>query len=250
MSSIGTGYDLSATTFSPDGRVFQVEYATKAVDNSGTAIGIRCKDGIVLGVEKLIVSKMLVPGSNRRIHTLDRHAGMALAGLVADGRQIVNRARQEAAQYKSFYGSPIPAKILSARLASYVHLFTLYWSVRPFGSSAIVGCYDKEGPQLYMIEPSGVVFRYFGTAIGKGRQAAKTEIERLKLEEMTCREGVMAVAKIIYSAHDEAKDKAFELELSWICDESGREHKRVPAELAAEAERLAKASMEDDMADD
>ena len=70
MSSTGAGYDLSPTTFSPDGRIFQVEYATKAVENSGTAIGVRCTDGVVLGVEKLLASKLLVPGSNRRLHTV------------------------------------------------------------------------------------------------------------------------------------------------------------------------------------
>nr|XP_009592267.1 proteasome subunit alpha type-3-like [Nicotiana tomentosiformis]XP_016453646.1 PREDICTED: proteasome subunit alpha type-3-like [Nicotiana tabacum] len=76
MASIGTGYDLSVTTFSPDGRVFQIEYAGKAVDNSGTVVGIKCKDGIILGVEKLIASKMMLPGSNRRIHSVHRHSGM------------------------------------------------------------------------------------------------------------------------------------------------------------------------------
>jgi 20S proteasome subunit alpha 7 len=249
MSSIGTGYDLSSTTFSPDGRVFQTEYASKAVDNSGTAVGIRCKDGIVLGVEKLVISKMLVEGSNRRVQSVDRHIGVATAGLVADGRQIVNRARAEASNYKTFYGDSIPGKVISDRVATFVHLYTLYWSVRPFGASILLGVCDKEGPQLYAIEPTGVSHRFFGTAIGKGRQAAKTEIEKLKLSEMTCREGVNAVAKIIYGVHDEAKDKAFELELSWICDESGREHKRVPADVLAEAERLAKAAQEDDMDD-
>mmetsp|Transcript_40904 Transcript_40904/g.130675 ORF Transcript_40904/g.130675 Transcript_40904/m.130675 type:complete len:114 (-) Transcript_40904:92-433(-) len=110
--------------------------------------------------------------------------------------------------------------------------------------------HDKAaGPQLYMVEPSGTAHRYFGTAVGKGRQAAKTEIERLKLEEMTCREAVVEVAKIIYSVHDEAKDKAFELELSWLCEESGNEHKRVPADLAQHAEEAAKAALEEDMDD-
>eukprot|EP00850_Spirogloea_muscicola_P017234 SM000146S00954 [mRNA] locus=s146:121896:124517:+ [translate_table: standard] len=256
MSSIGTGppppppppqYDLSVTTFSPDGRVFQTEYAAKAVENSGTAVAIRCKDGVVMGVEKLVISKMLVEGSNRRIHAADRHVGLALAGLVADGRQIVNRARAEANNYKSFYGDPIPLKVLCERVAGYVHLSTLYWWMRPFGSSVILGGVDKDGPQLYMIEPTGVSYRYFGTAIGKGRQAAKTEIEKLKLSEMTCREGVLAVAKIIYGIHDEAKDKAFELEMSWICSDSKNEHQRVPADLLAEAEAAAKASQEEDM---
>ncbi|XWS52672.1 hypothetical protein CRYUN_Cryun11dG0091000 [Craigia yunnanensis] len=100
MSSIGTGYDLSVTTFSPDGRVFQIEYAGKAVDNSGTVIGIKCKDGIVMGVEKLIASKMMLPGSNRRIHSVHRHSGMAVAGLAADGRQIVARSKSEATNYE------------------------------------------------------------------------------------------------------------------------------------------------------
>uniref|UniRef100_A0A0D6R5R7 Proteasome subunit alpha type n=1 Tax=Araucaria cunninghamii TaxID=56994 RepID=A0A0D6R5R7_ARACU len=249
MGSIGTGYDLSVTTFSPDGRVFQIEYATKAVDNSGTVIGIKCKDGIVLGVEKLIASKMLLEGSNRRIHAVHRHAGMAVAGLAADGRQIVARAKSEATNYEGQYGEPIPVKELCERVASYVHLCTLYWWLRPFGSGVILGGYDREGPQLYMIEPSGVAYRYFGAAIGKGRQAAKTEIEKLKLSEMTCRQGVVEVAKIIYGVHDEAKDKAFELEMSWICDESNRQHEKIPSDLLEEAKVLAKAAHEDMDAD-
>jgi hypothetical protein len=158
MSSIGTGYDLSVTTFSPDGRVFQIEYANKAIDNSGTVVGIKCKDGVVLGVEKLIPSKMLLEGSNRRIHAVHKHAGMAVAGLAADGRQIVGRARSEASQYLSFYGEDIPIKELCDRVAHYVHLCTLYWWLRPFGSAAILGGYDRDGPQLYMIEPSGVAY--------------------------------------------------------------------------------------------
>ncbi|KAL9323839.1 hypothetical protein ACSQ67_008696 [Phaseolus vulgaris] len=226
MSSIGTGYDLSVTTFSPDGRVFQIEYAAKAVDNSGTVIGIKCKDGVVLGVEKLIPSKMMLPGSNRRIHSVHRHSGMAVAGLAADGRQIVARAKSEATNYDSVYGEPIPVKELADRVASYVHLCTLYWWLRPFGCGVILGGYDRDGPQLYMVEPSGVSYRYFGAAIGKGRQAAKTEIEKLKVADMTCRQGVIEVAKIIYGVHDDAKDKDFELEMSWVCDESNRQHEK------------------------
>ncbi|XP_042491069.1 proteasome subunit alpha type-3 [Macadamia integrifolia] len=221
MSSIGTGYDLSVTTFSPDGRVFQIEYAAKAVDNSGTVVGIKCKDGIV----------------------------MAVAGLAADGRQIVSRAKSEANNYESVYGEPIPVKELAERVASYVHLCTLYWWLRPFGCGVILGGYDRDGPQLYTIETSGVSYRYFGAAIGKGRQAAKTEIEKLKLSEMTCREGVIEVAKIIYGVHDEAKDKAFELEMSWVCDESNRQHQKVPEELLEEAKAAAKAALEEMDAD-
>lgn len=79
MASQGTGYDLSASTYSPDGRIFQIEYAQKAVENAGTVIGIKCKDGIVLAVEKLVNTKLLVKGTNRRILNIDRHAGFVSA---------------------------------------------------------------------------------------------------------------------------------------------------------------------------
>eukprot|EP00887_Chlorella_sp_A99_P000786 scaffold5.g786.t1 len=248
MSGIGTGYDLSVSTFSPDGRTFQTEYAQKAVDASGTVIGIRCKDGVVLGAEKQLISKMLVENSNRRTFPVDRHAGAAVAGVAADGRAVINQAMGEASQYKNFYGGPIPGHVLAERIASYVHIFNLYWYVRPFGVSTLLAVYGDGGPQLYLVEPSGTMHRYYGTAVGKGRQAAKNEIEKLKLEEMSCREGVNAVAKILHQAHDE--EKGFEMELAWICEESGRQFGRVPAELAAEAERLAKEALEAEDMDD
>ncbi|KAI9329239.1 nucleophile aminohydrolase [Zopfochytrium polystomum] len=250
MSSIGTGYDLSASTYSPDGRIFQVEYALKAVDNSGTAIGIRAKDGVVLAVEKIIQSKLLIPGSNRRIATADTHIGIATAGLLADSRHVVNRTRDEAQQYRDFYKAQIPGKIIAERVAGYTQAYTLYSSVRPFGVSTILGTMDKTGPGLYVIEPSGVHYGYFGCAVGKGRQVAKTEIEKLKLTQMTAREAVKEAARIIYAVHDEAKDKDFELEMSWICEESGGKHQFVPKDLLDEAEAEAKAALMSDMEED
>jgi 20S proteasome subunit alpha 7 len=132
---MSSGYDLSASTFSPDGRVFQVEYAAKAVEKSGynwymfqyvllewrpivrTAIGIKCVDGVVLGVENPVLSKMLVPGGNRRIFTVDEHAGVAMAGFAADARKLVEVARAESSSYRDFYGSPIPGHTLNMKLA-------------------------------------------------------------------------------------------------------------------------------------
>mmetsp|Transcript_17645 Transcript_17645/g.42320 ORF Transcript_17645/g.42320 Transcript_17645/m.42320 type:complete len:214 (+) Transcript_17645:173-814(+) len=148
MAGIGTGYDLSVTTFSPDGRVFQTEYAQKAVDNAGTAAGIRCKDGVVLAVEKLVLSKMLVPGSNRRIHAVDRHAGIATTGLAPDGRQIVNRAQSEAANYKQLNGSKIPGHVLNERLAAFNHIFSLYWCCHCW-----LSCWTRAQPRLQVHPP-------------------------------------------------------------------------------------------------
>ncbi|KFY12624.1 hypothetical protein V491_06717, partial [Pseudogymnoascus sp. VKM F-3775] len=103
MTSIGTGYDLQNSVFSPDGRNFQVEYAVKAVENGGTSIGIRCKDGVVLAVEKLVTSKLLKPEANKRIATIDRHMGAVSSGLVPDGRHFTSRARDEAASWREVY---------------------------------------------------------------------------------------------------------------------------------------------------
>ena len=127
MSSIGTGYDQSPTTFSPDGRVFQVEYAAKAVDNSSTAIGIRCKDGVVMCVEKPKLSKMLVEGTNRRIMTVDKHSGICISGIIADARQIVNHGRREAINYMDVYGGTIPGTYLAQRISGMMHNYTLHW---------------------------------------------------------------------------------------------------------------------------
>ncbi|KAF2767436.1 proteasome core particle subunit alpha 7 [Teratosphaeria nubilosa] len=281
MTSIGTGYDLSNSVFSPDGRNFQVEYAVKAVENGGTAIGIRCKDGVVLALEKLVTSKLLKKDANKRIATVDRNIGVVHSGLLPDGRHFVSRARDEASSWRSTYKAPIPVSSLANRMGAYVQAYTLYSSVRPFGITAIVGGWDAEtelavdgavgsgpksgsggktqgvkegGPYLYMIEPSGLYWGYYGAATGKGRQAAKAELEKLKLdpkdgEAISLEEGVKEAARIIYVAHEDSKDKDFELELTWISSVSGPtkgRHEEVPKELKEEAERLAKKSLEGD----
>ena len=186
MSSIGTGYDLSTSTFSPDGRVFQVDYAQKAVESSGTAIAIRGKDGVVFAVEKIITSKLYEKSANRRIFSIDRHIGMAGSGLYADVRQLgmknclfliicliysfafftADIAITEASNYMSDYGSPIPVRHLTDRVSSYIHAYTLYSAVRPFGTTIMFGTYtDVDGPELYCVENSGLYYRYWGAAV-------------------------------------------------------------------------------------
>ncbi|BFZ57920.1 Putative proteasome subunit alpha type-7 [Savitreella phatthalungensis] len=232
MTSIGTGYDLSNSTFSPDGRVFQVEYAGKAVENAGTTIGLRTPTCVVIALEKLITSKLLVPGKNSRIGTVDRHAGVASSGLVPDGKHLLGRARDEAANWRKTYKIPIGVHALADRMASYVQAYTLYSSVRPFGVSAIVGggsLDDGEGTKLYMIEPSGAYYGYRGCSAGKGRQLAKNELEKLDFDRLTAKEAIAHAARIIHTIHDEAKDKEFELELGYICldDEMGEDKKGI-----------------------
>lgn len=223
-----------------DGRNFQVEYASKAVENAGTSIGIKFKDGVVLAVEKIVNSKLLVPNSNKRLQTIDKHVGVAYSGLLPDGRHFVNRGRDEAAQWRSIYKVAISVDALAHRMSSYAQAYTLYNSVRPFGITTIVGGVDEDGPHLYMIEPSGTSWGYKGAATGKGRQLAKSELEKLDLGNLTAREAVKEAAKIIYLAHEDSKDKDFELEMSWVSvSETGGKHVEVPADLLEEAKTYA-----------
>lgn len=242
---------MSNSVFSPDGRNFQVEYALKAVENGGTSIGIKAKDGIVLAVEKIINSKLLVPGKNKRIQTIDRHIGVAYSGLLPDGRHFVNRGRDEAQSYASIYKTPVSVPHLMDRLGLYVQNYTCYNSVRPFGVLSIVGGVDENGPHLYMIEPSGAFWGYSGAAAGKGRQTAKSELEKLDFEQLTVREAVKHAARIIHQAHEDNKDKDYELEITWCStEETGGKHQFVPEDLLQEAIKLAQEDDEEEEEDE
>jgi 20S proteasome subunit alpha 7 len=247
MSSIGTGYDLYTSQFSPDGRVFQVEYAMKAVENSGTAIALQGNDGVVFAVEKIVASKLYEKTANKHIFHVDAHVGMAVAGLLADARSLAERASEECADYRADYGDDIPCKYLADRVGAYMHAYTLYSAVRPFGAAIMLGAWEPvNGAQLYCLEPSGVGYGYHGYAAGKAKQAAKTEMEKIKMAGMSCRDLIKEAAKIIYQVHDEVKDKMFELELSWVSEFTSGKHERVPKEVLDEAVAAAKAALEED----
>lgn len=259
MASSGSGYDLSASTFSPDGRIFQVEYATKAVENAGTVIGIKASDGIVMGVSKPIMHKMIVPttGSYKRIHTVANHAGIASTGFLPDARVLVSRAIDEAADWQDQFGIKIPSKVLADRLGYYVHYFTLHGALRPFGAAAVLGAYDEDEQtcSLYMVEPNGVAYSYYGVATGKGKQAAKTELEKLNLHKEPCTsaDAVKHIAKILTLLHQENKDnerKPLEMEISWICEASKMKHVGVPLDTIAAARVWAKEQLEEDEEED
>jgi len=254
MASVGSGYDQSVSTFSPNGRVFQVEYAYKAIEKSGTCLGVRCIDGVVLAVEKQRVHKMLVPGSNKRIHAADYHVALAQCGLAADARQLVNKARAEAVEYQNFYGSPITGKVLGERLAGHVHNHTLYWYLRPFGCAVLLAAYDEAalgGSSLWSIEPSGECRKYFAAALGRGKQGAQSELEKIDFAAITCKQAVEECARIIYKLHDTVKDKELDIDLSWICQATSGRVEAVPEAVKQSAIIKAKeAKQREDMEED
>jgi 20S proteasome subunit alpha 7 len=267
MASSGSGYDLSTSTFSPDGRIFQVEYATKAVENAGTVIGIKAIDGVVLGVAKPILHKMVVPdtASYKRIHSVDTHAGIAATGFIPDARVAVTRAIDEASYYEQQYAIKIPPKILADRIGDYMHYFTLHSSLRAFGASCVLAGYDADTQEhsLHMVEPNGAAYSYYGVAVGKGKQAAKTELEKLNLHKqedemdpqnaITSVKAVQHICKILMLLHQENKDtasKPLEMEISWICKDSKWKHVGVPRDVIAAAKAWAQQQLADEEEDE
>jgi 20S proteasome subunit alpha 7 len=267
MASSGSGYDLSTSTFSPDGRIFQVEYATKAVENAGTVIGIKAIDGVVLGVAKPILHKMVVPdtASYKRIHSVDTHAGIAATGFIPDARVAVTRAIDEASYYEQQYAIKIPPKILADRIGDYMHYFTLHSSLRAFGASCVLAGYDADTQEhsLHMVEPNGAAYSYYGVAVGKGKQAAKTELEKLNLHKqedemdpqnaITSVKAVQHICKILMLLHQENKDtasKPLEMEISWICKDSKWKHVGVPRDIIAAAKAWAQQQLADEEEDE
>ena len=233
---MNSGYDLSADTYSPEGRVFQVEYAMKAVDNQGTAIGIRCVDGVVLGVEKLLHSSNMDKSALQRIFPVDRQCGLCIAGHQPDGLMAMRHAREECSNYRSMNGIPITGKILANRVGELLHMFTQYGAYRPLGCSILLASFADDGPKLHMMDPSGLVTEYKACAAGKARTQAKSELEKIDFLSVTCKEAMVKVQQILHTLHDNTKDKYFQFEIGWISAETDRVFRLAPDNLVIKYE--------------
>jgi 20S proteasome subunit alpha 7 len=113
----GTGFDYECSSLSPEGRIFQIEYAEKAVETSSTTAGVVCKDGIILGTEKIVLNKMLVNGTDKRLYSINVNTGGVINGLTPDGRSMIQRAREESTQYQNMFGIRCPGGVLADRMA-------------------------------------------------------------------------------------------------------------------------------------
>ena len=187
------GYDRAITVFSPDGRLFQVEYAREAVKRGTTSIGVKSSEGIVLAVDKRTTSKLVEASSIEKIFKIDEHIGAATSGLVADARALVERARVEAQINKITYSEPIRVTSLSKKLCDMLQMYTQNGGVRPFGSALIIGGVYNGECKLFETDPSGALIEYKATAIGSGRAAAM-EIFEEKYEDDLTLEGAIELA--------------------------------------------------------
>lgn len=163
------GYDRSITMFSPDGRLLQVEYAKKTVKQGSTAIGIACKDGIVLVTDKRINSKLIVPEAIEKTFRVDDHIAVTAAGIISDARVLVDRAQIKAQQHLVTYDSKIDILTIVKDISDLKQICTQSAGLRPFGVSMIVGGVEEDGSiKLFVTEPVGLYFQHFAAVIGEG----------------------------------------------------------------------------------
>lgn len=191
------GYDRAITVFSPDGRLFQVEYAREAVKRGTTSLGIRYKDGVVLAVDKRITSRLIEAVSIEKIFQIDENIGAATSGLVADARVLVDRARVEAQSNRITYNEPIDVEILAKKICDFKQLYTQHGGVRPFGISLLIAGVN-DAPRLFETDPSGALIEYKATAIGAGRTAAMEIFEEKYSGDMSKEEAIELALKVMH----------------------------------------------------
>ena len=173
------GYDRAITMFSPDGRLLQVEYAKKTVKQGSTAIGLVCKEGVVLVTDKRIVDKLVVPEAVEKIFQIDDHMAATASGILSDARVLIERAQVKAQQHKVTFDSPIDTITVVKDICNLKQICTQSGGLRPFGVSLLIGGIDVDGPKLFETDPTGIFFQYKASVIGEG----ETEIEEFLHKE-------------------------------------------------------------------
>jgi proteasome alpha subunit len=198
-------YDRAITVFSPDGRLFQVEYAREAVKRGTTTVGLKFKNGVVLIVDKRIASRLMEPKSIEKIFQIDGHVGCATSGLVADARILVDQARVIAQINKITYDEDMSVEELVKRICDYKQNYTQYGGVRPFGTALLVAGVDDQGEHLFETDPSGALVSYKAGSIGAGRNAVMEVFEEDYQEGMDMEAAVLLGLKALKKATEEDK---------------------------------------------
>ena len=192
-------YDYNNTVFSPDGRLYQVEYARELVNRGGTIVGIRCAEGVVLGSEENIEVLEEV-GRSWKIFQVDEHIGAAIIGLGSDARVLIDQARINAQSNKLTYDEPIDVEVATQKICDTQQTYTQHGGGRPFGVAMILGGVDKTGPRVFGTHPSGNYMRYKATAVGAGTETVLPILKEMYREDLTLEEGVKLAVKCLVKA--------------------------------------------------
>jgi len=206
MFAVPGAYDRAITVFSPDGRLFQVEYASETVKRGATVLGIACPDGVVLAAEERATSKLQDPTFMWKIFQIDEHVGAAVAGLSCDAHILVDQARVYAQSNRLLYDEPIDVEILTRRIGEIKQLYTQHAGVRPFGISMLFGGLDRKGSRLFWTDPSGAFLAYKAWAIGAGGDAANEILEADYKETMTLDDALLLALKCMSKVLEDKLD--------------------------------------------
>jgi len=200
-------YDQAATVFSPDGRVYQVEYSREAIKRGGLALGIVFRDGIIFTIDKSIFSPLIEEDNLEKFFKITPEVGAAASGLIADARVLVDILREKAQEETRKYGERPDVKNLVMWISKIYEVYTRYEGVRPFGTALLVGGKDANGFHLYETDPSGVFQKRKATAIGKGSQKALEILESRYRADLTRDEAVKLTLEILNeTASERPKD--------------------------------------------
>lgn len=172
------GYDRALTIFSPDGKLYQVEYAAEAVRRGWTSLGVKSEYGVVLIAERRKVSPLHDVLNLEKIFVVDKHIGVTFSGLGHDGRVLIDYARLLAIRHRLTFDELIDVELVARLVCDIKQAYTQQGGVRPFGVSLIFGGVDRKGIELIKTEPSGLYFRYYGVAAGAGEQTAVSYLEK------------------------------------------------------------------------
>lgn len=207
-------YDRAITVFSPDGRLFQVEYAKEAVKRGATAIGIIAKDGIALIAYKSIHSRLVLPESLKKIFDVDSHIAITASGLIADARRLVDMARVDSQRHRITYNEPPTVESIARAICDLMQAYTQYGGIRPFGVSLLIAGVD-DVPRLYEAEPSGAMTAYAADSIGANKKEVDEILEKNYKDTMTIDEAI-ALAILSLKKTNEDKLQPENMEVSYI----------------------------------
>ena len=190
------GYDMTPTMYSPDGRIYQVEYAIETVKRGTLAIGIKSKDGVIIAVEEK-PRTLQVTEITQKIFQVDEHIGVAAAGYIPDARVQVDNARFFSQSSKLTYDEPASVEMVAKHLADQCHQFTQYSGVRPYGVALIIAGVDEKGGTIYVTDPSGTYVSYAAVAIGAGSEDVTNFLEKNYKENISQEDSAaLAIAAI------------------------------------------------------
>ncbi|MDH5482772.1 MAG: archaeal proteasome endopeptidase complex subunit alpha [Candidatus Bathyarchaeota archaeon] len=192
-------YDRAITVFSPDGRLFQVEYAMELVNRGATILGLRCSEGVILGAEEN-AEPLEEAEYSWKIFKVDEHVGAAIVGLSSDARILIDQARIHAQSNRLTYDEPIDTEIVTKRICDIKQLYTQHAGVRPFGVSIIFGGVDKTGGRIFYTHPSGTYRGYKATAVGAGRETVLGILKEEYREEIGLEEATKLAVKCLVKA--------------------------------------------------